>query len=289
MRSALSAMPHTPTDLRRRTVSRALATLAVAGVLAACTAGGPGGRVDGGYLGASAVSPAWREVGVDRTVFDLPSAPSTPAGETASGRDAVSAGASTALLGQVRRYDLGQIHRLVLANDTGLRGENELVARLYPRTPGLGEALGRPRIESVLPRVQPDDAWLAQQLATRFPDTLAASQLQRGRNGYGPYSYVVLRSEAGEACHFAWQRLGGAQGGLPSGLSAVHLELRHCQPVGPGTAEFGPPVLFEHLRLTFMPLWLPGRYAGDGIGAFDPAPDAIQAFGRPTGSRRDIW
>ena len=294
MRSASCANSPTAADcgtarlamcLGRSALSRVGATLAVSALLGACaTAGGSGRYNDGRMGGAVAVSPAWQEIAVDRTVFDLQAIRATAA-DTSS-----KLAPPEALLAQVRRYDLGQIQRLVLANQTGLRGENELIARLHPRPPGLAEALRGPAIETELKRIRLDDAWLAEQLAERFPAGVDTSPVRGGRNGYGPYSYVVVRTDAQAACHFAWQRLDGTQDayGLPAGLGAVDVELRYCVPHSQAGTGPGAPAVLDNLRLTFMPLPLRGRYA-TGFGGYSaPAPDAIQAFGGGYGDDRGV-
>lgn len=269
----------------RRACLRAAAALTLAGLLGACaTAGGSGRYTDGRISDIGVVSPAWQEIAVEHTVFDL-RAPRASAVETSN-----TLATPEVLLAQVRPYDHGQIQRLVLANQTGLRGENELIARLHPRAPGIAEALRGPLIETELKRVRLDDAWLAEQLTERFPAGLATSPVRSGRNGYGPYSYVVARAGAHGACHFAWQRLNETQGGdgLASGLAALDVELRYCVHETQAGAELGAPAIFDNLRLTFTPLPLRGRYATGLGGNTAPAPDAIQAFGGSYGDDRGV-
>lgn len=257
---------------------KAAAGLAIAGLLGACTPAGGGARYTDGIGNArTAVSPAWQEVAADRTVFDLRAiGPGANADEAGSQQIAP-------VLAQVRRYDLGQVQRVVLANATGLRGENELVARLHPRAPGLAEALRGPTIRNQLERVRLDDAWLSEQLEARFPAEVVASGVESGRNAYGPYSFVVLRDSNRYVCYFAWQRLDATRGayGMPGRLAAIDLELRHCQPASGASSLRSRPQAFEGLALTFMPLPLGDRYATGAMPYDRPAPDAIQAFSQP--------
>jgi hypothetical protein len=266
---------------RRRTgrftgrASSSIAFVVVATLALAACAGGDGYRTASPGP-VSPVQAAWQDVGPDGTVFLLPGRqPATRGGDAEMS-------SPTALLGQVRRYDLGEIHRLVLSNDTSLRGENELVARIYPEQPGLPRALMGPSIESQMPRLRLDDSWLADRLSSEFPAALAPSSVLSGRNAYGPYNYVVLSGTPGYVCHFAWQELGARSNGYrtPGGLAFVQIELRYCASGDSATAGTRQPVVFARLGLRFMPSAYPGRYVGRGDNVTRHSGSAIHAFGR---------
>lgn len=162
------------------------------------------------------------------------------------------------LAAEVRTYDLGETHRLVLDNDTALPGENLLMAHLYAEAPGLFGRLGQEPLDSSPPAVNPSEAWLEETLPDVFERGYEVSELGDAFNPYGRYYFVTLEYDTAERCVLAWQELEGGRRGvpLPVGLDEVFIMMRYCAAAAPAQAM---ETAFDQVRLDVLPQYRGGE------------------------------
>ena len=251
-----------PTSSRAR---RSLVAVALAAVVGGCAP--PTAERE-----AVGTRPLQQEVAPRNTVFEIaPAAPAPGGGETATdaggdtatdgsgdgATDEAAAGLSP-LRGLVRVYDRGETHRLILANATSLKGQNELRAHLRPEPPSLFSIFEVGRMKTTVPRIRPDSDWLDETLDARFPAPLERSDVNEARNAYGNFQYVILGYADRQKCIFGWQQLRDRRDAvdLPGSLQEVFLQMRFCAVDRSDRALLAD---FQRVRLDFLPTYEPGE------------------------------
>lgn len=182
----------------------------------------------------------WREVPVSATVFTLPDRP---------GGDAAEQPPLRALTAFRKRYDNGWVHRVILANTTGVAKENRLLAHVHEAPAGFFESMGRGAETKPVPTIRPDSEWLDQGRRQEFPGMRVVTEVGTDANAYGPYNYTAVTNQVGETCLLAWQILDEDSPTLPRSIERFTVLFRFCHHTA---GERALRDLFERVEYAFV-------------------------------------
>lgn len=119
------------------------------------------------------------------------------------------------------RYENGLAQDIILANNSGVTGQNVIVVRAYGP---MGYEAGR---ES-LPSDHIDLYDIHRELRTQFPGVAMEVSGLYAQNRYGPFSYATGRSRSGANCVYAWQRIAAKEGIFTGQRGAITWRMRVC-------------------------------------------------------------
>lgn len=119
-----------------------------------------------------------------------------------------------------RRYANAIEQTIILAGDARMPGQNQFKVQFFGP---MGVEAG----DTVLPDPRPANADVAREMRELLPGVAMQRSANYVQNGFGPFGYALGRTNQGDLCLYAWQRL-ASRPSLLGNAGSIQVRLRLC-------------------------------------------------------------